>query len=124
LSLEPMVLILELSTPSKKNLYRMGNGRFFKDKRTTDWEKAATIHVLMQLEGFLGPIPKTSRLALRFTYGDKRRRDTINQAESVLDLLVKCKVIADDNWQVIPSLELSGAYEKGVDRCVVEIWPA
>lgn len=122
----PVVLVFEGRTPSKKNRYRIGVGRLFKDGKTVAWEKHAAIALIAQSAAWVGrgaPF-RTSRVAMRFTYGDKIRRDTINAAETVLDLLVKSGILEDDNWKVMPSLELTGAYEKGVDRCVVEIWPA
>ena len=43
----------------------------------------------------------------------RRRGDLTNKAESVMDLLVDCKVIEDDNWFSVPRVNLIFG---GVDR--------
>ncbi len=117
----PVVLTLMGRIPSKKNRLRFGNGRSFLDKKTTAWIKAATLQLLMQRRNET-PIAKTSRVACLFTYSDLRSKDTLNSANTVFDLLQSVGIIANDNWKVCPDINLKGAYEKGVDRCIVEIW--
>ena len=39
----------------------------------------------------------------------KRKFDLTNKAESIMDLLVDCKIIEDDNYKVIPQMILSFA---------------
>ena len=53
-----------------------------------------------------------SEVQLEFYFPDNRACDLTNKAESILDLLVDCKVIVDDKWQVIPRVFLDSA---GVD---------
>jgi Holliday junction resolvase RusA-like endonuclease len=117
--------VLDGRIMSKKNRYRTGNGHFFLDKKTKEWIDLATLQILIQKAKIKArlPIQSTSRITFRFTYSDRRRKDTFNSVQSVADLLVKEGILADDCWAVLPYAELSGAYEKGVDRCVVEIWP-
>jgi Holliday junction resolvase RusA-like endonuclease len=121
----PVVMVLDGRIMSKKNRYRTGNGHFFLDKKTKEWIDLATLQILIQKAKIKArlPIQSTSRITFRFTYSDRRRKDTFNSVQSVADLLVKEGILADDCWAVLPYAELSGAYEKGVDRCVVEIWP-
>jgi crossover junction endodeoxyribonuclease RusA len=44
---------------------------------------------------------------------DNRKTDLTNKAESIMDLLVDCKIIDDDCWQVIPRIMLDA---RGVDK--------
>jgi crossover junction endodeoxyribonuclease RusA len=44
---------------------------------------------------------------------DNIKADLTNKAESVMDLLVDCKVIDDDCWQVIPRIMLDC---RGIDK--------
>jgi len=45
-------------------------------------------------------------------YGDLRAKDNTNTADSVMDALVKAKVIKDDNWKVTGVLILIPEYQK------------
>ncbi|MEQ9135770.1 MAG: hypothetical protein RLO51_11215 [Thalassobaculum sp.] len=45
-------------------------------------------------------------VTITFYAPDRRRADLTNKAESVMDLLVDCGFLADDNWHVVPGVEL------------------
>ena len=112
-----MMIHIPLETPSKKNsrVVDRRTGRTFPNKRFTEWHKAATIYVRQQsahpLDG--GPFA----LYLEFTHGDKIRRDSDNGVSSILDLLVDCGVLQDDNWMVVSKIVTTNLYDKG-NPCV------
>lgn len=72
------------------------------------WHKDAS----MQLLGKKA-IPTPCQLTIDFWFPDKRRTDTINKAESILDLLVDNGILPDDNCIEIPTLLLR---YRGIDR--------
>lgn len=43
-------------------------------------------------------------LYLEFTHGDRVRRDSDNGVSSILDLLVDCGILPDDNWMVVSKI--------------------
>lgn len=52
----------------------------------------------------------------------KRRADLTNKAESILDLLVDCRIIEDDNWFVVPKVILQfGGVDKTNPRVEITI---
>ena len=54
---------------------------------------------------------------------DNRRADLTNKAESIMDLLVDCKVIVDDSWQEVPRLLLNcGGVDQKNPRVDIWIW--
>lgn len=61
------------------------------------------------------PKKPVTNCAVKMTFwsGDLRAGDLDNRATSILDLLVKGKIIADDAWSVVKKLELEYA---GLDR--------
>lgn len=54
-----------------------------------------------------------SSIELIFYPSTKRKADATNKAESVMDLLVDAGIIEDDNWFVVPKVELQFG---GVDK--------
>lgn len=56
---------------------------------------------------------KISHIDIYFWWPDNRKSDLSNKAESIMDLLVDCKIILDDSWQEVPELLLKSA---GIDR--------
>ena len=53
---------------------------------------------------------------------DKRKRDIVNLLNAIQDILVKYKVIADDNYNIVQSLDGSRIiYKKGKEETVIEI---
>lgn len=77
-------------------------------KRYKEWHKDASLQLLGQK-----PIPTPCKLKLEFWFPDARRTDTINKAESVLDLFVDNGILPDDNCLEIPELLLIYC---GIDR--------
>lgn len=61
-------------------------------------------------------------LKCTFYVPDKRRRDLTNLLNAIQDILVKYKVIEDDNYNIVQSLDGSRIiYEKGKERTIIEI---
>lgn len=80
------------------------------------WHSEAKKQILIQQPSVCKNIISVNIL---FTFGDKRKTDLSNKAESIMDLLVDIKIIDDDSWQIIPRLNLTGQYEK--DKFMAEI---
>ena len=57
-----------------------------------------------------------------FYVPDKRKRDLTNLENAIADILVKYKVIADENYNIIQSWDGSRIiYEKGREETIIEI---
>lgn len=57
-----------------------------------------------------------------FFVPDKRRRDLVNYIEAIQDILVKYKVIEDDNYNIVQSIDGSKMYiDKENPRVEIEI---
>lgn len=92
-------LVITGKVPSKKNRYLMGNGRFYKDQKTTDilntyaWE----------IKGQLLKLPQdtkdkiySSSLGVHLLFRCDNRSDIDNMVSSVFDLLQQAGVIKND----------------------------
>lgn len=98
----------EGNTPSKKN-----NKRILKSKKTGslfiagsedyhNWHKGAALQMMAQARamGITAPLLSLQEMKLIIFYPDNRRRDNSNIWETVADLMVEAKIIADDCWKV------------------------
>lgn len=57
-----------------------------------------------------------------FIVPDKRKRDLTNLENAIADILVKYKVIKDDNYNIINNWDGSRIiYKKGVEETIIEI---
>ena len=96
--------------PSKKNskrILRAGNRPFIaSSKEYGSWEKLTAI--AMKQQTTVRNIDH-ARVTIQFTFGDRRRRDLSNKVEGIMDALVLAGILADDSWQVVPYLEVSGS---------------
>jgi len=74
------------------------------------WHKNAVTEVLGQkkkaIYGILG-------IRVNIWLPDNRRCDITNKIESVMDLLVDCKILSDDRWQITGPLYLT---PMGIDK--------
>lgn len=111
-----MRITLNGSTPSKKNSrINTKSGRSFPSSKYTSWHKLASAQ-LVGIKPFI-----TNNLIITFIAGDNRKFDLTNKAESIMDLLVDCGLIEDDNYSIIPELHLKfGGVEKDNARCIIE----
>jgi Holliday junction resolvase RusA-like endonuclease len=61
-------------------------------------------------------------LKCTFIVPDKRKRDLTNLENAIADILVKYKVIEDDNYNIINNWDESRIiYQKGVEKTIIEI---
>lgn len=66
----------------------------------------------------------TTSVTLKCTFyvPDRRKRDIVNLLNAIQDVLVKYKVLADDNYNIVQSLDGTRIiYEKGREETIVEI---
>lgn len=116
-----ITLTIKGRIPSKKNskIACVKNGRMcvFPSKAYTAWHKDAS----KQIAG-VKPYKNITTLGLGFYAPDKRKADLTNKAESIMDLLVDCKVIEDDNWYVVDNIYMQFfGVDKDNPRCEVMI---
>lgn len=115
-------------TPGKKNSkIWTRSGKLIPSAKHQKWHADA----LEQLQSYLdlvalgdelpGPIDYPVSVTLTFYHGDQVRRDSDNQAASIMDLLQDAKVLADDRWQIVRILNIYNHFDKGNARCLIEI---
>ena len=100
--------------PSKKNSrITTRTGRSFPSKRYTEWHKYASEQLLVSRKCPSKPIERLEAVHIQFWSKDRRKWDISNKAESCMDLLVDNGFILDDNYAVVPKLNLE---YMGVDK--------
>ena len=68
------------------------------------------------------PTQTIQSITLTFYPSTRRKSDLTNKAESVMDLLVDCKIIPDDNWFEVPKVVLLfGGVDKLYPRVEISI---
>lgn len=118
-----MKLIIEGETPAKKNSkIRTKAGYMIPSKRYQEWHRSAEVQVRCMSIGH-DTICYPVSITLSFYHGDLRRRDSDNGTSSILDTLVDCGIIKDDNWEIVRILNVYNYYDKGHARCEIEIRP-
>lgn len=109
--------------PSKKNsrnvFVRGGKPVNIPSKKYNQWHQSAATQI--RGHGRKIRLKSVEDVQMDFYFPDFRKCDLTNKAESVMDLLVDCKIIEDDNWMSVPRIILSS---KGVDKenPRVKIW--
>lgn len=99
--------------PSKKNRHRVlvnrKTGKPFvrSDEQYQVWENEQLFRIKasQDFKRLKKPIENCS-IHLVFLGWDNRAWDLTNKAESIMDLLVRVGVLADDNWKVVNPLNL------------------
>lgn len=120
-------------TPGKKNSkIWTRNGKLIPSAKHQKWHTDA----MLQVTGQVSRLPKDEwpygpehpngidypvAVTLTFYHGDQVRRDSDNQAASIMDLLQDAKVLADDRWQIVRILNIYNHFDKGNARCLIEI---
>ena len=79
--------------PSKKNLYKIGRGRFYPDQSVTEFVNSSYSQIKKQLGSFK-PIEEPVALDVCFLMDDKGDLD--NKISMIFDTLQECKVIVND----------------------------
>jgi Holliday junction resolvase RusA-like endonuclease len=108
-----LTLTISGRIPSKKNsrkIHRAGNRIIV---ATSDEYKAWHEEQSWKLKGVKTIEQYPVFIKIRFWMPDAIRADLTNKTESIMDLLVDCGIIGDDNWNVVPEILLSCA---GIDR--------
>lgn len=109
---------------SKKNhkqlVHAGGRAVLLPSKRYREWEKSAK--AVISIYGRPAAPFKAARLVIRIYHGDAVRRDTNNATQGIQDVLVDMGVIADDNWMVIDSPEISHFIDVADPRMEVEVF--
>lgn len=87
-----------------------------------EFEKVCAIYMRPVAKKLKKPIDYPINLKCTFYFPDRRRRDTVNMLEAIQDILVKYKILEDDNYNIIVSLDGTRAiYEKGREETIIEI---
>ena len=109
-----MRIVLYGRIPSKKNsritIYKYGKIINIPSSQYKKWHTEQTEYLKI-----VGP-KKTytfCSLSMTFFFPDKRRTDTINKEESILDLFVDNGIIKDDDWTCVNTRHI---YSGGVDK--------
>lgn len=61
------------------------------------------------------------KTSIIFYFHDDKDRDCTNKAESIMDALVECGILADDNFKVAGDLSLKGFLCRNKPRCEIYI---
>ena len=123
-----MKLIIESETPGKKNSkIWTRSGKLIPSAKHQKWHTDALLQLNAQLcrmgEEAPNMIETPVSVTLTFYHGDQVRRDSDNQASSIMDLLQDAKVLADDRWQIVRILNIYNYFDKGHARCEIDIRP-
>lgn len=118
-----MKLVIIGETPSKKNSrIVLPNGKNIPSKQYRIWHESAKLQVRAMSTG-ADTICYPVSISLSFFHGDLRRRDSDNGTSSILDTLVDCGIIKDDNWEIVRILNVYNYYDKNNARCEIDIKP-
>ncbi len=98
----------EGNTPSKKNQKRILRGKagrpFIANSTEHErWHKAAELLMKLQRSRYADvrfPLARCTKVIAILYYEDRRRRDSSNTFESIMDLLVDAGILADDAWAI------------------------
>jgi Holliday junction resolvase RusA-like endonuclease len=106
-----MEIVILGRVPSKKNQRKIVShgGRSFivPSSAYEKWEREASKQLEPHLFGRKIPLfAIVYRISIIFDPPDRIKGDLTNKAESVMDLLVKNRVIKDDNWFEVPQVVL------------------
>lgn len=108
----------EVVSKKNNNRFNRATGQVYKSKNFCKWHSKATAELLQQKQQkysgeFLHGLAKTTCITFEFRHNGKARRDSDNQVTSVLDLLVECGILIDDNIFVVPKMSTEN---KEVDK--------
>ena len=123
--MKKIIIILPFLAIPKKNsqriIYNKARGRtmIIQNERYLEFEKLCK-PFMAQYSGL--KINEPVNLKATIYVPDRRRRDLVNYLEGLQDVLVKHEVIADDNYNIIESVDGSRMiYEKGKQMTILEI---
>ena len=119
-----MIIKIPLMCRSKKNSQeihincRTGKPFVSQGKLYKQFEKECGYYLFKYKKNISTPV----NLKCTFYVKDKRKRDIVNLLNAIQDILVKYGVIADDNYNIVQSVDGSRIiYEKGREETIIEI---
>lgn len=119
-----MIIEIPLMTRSKKNSQQIvwnpntHRPMIIQSKLYKQFEKDCFIFLKSYAENIDYPV----NIKCTFYFPDRRKRDLTNLENAIADILVKYKVIADDNYNILASWDGTKAiYKKGMEKTIIEI---
>lgn len=119
-----MIIKIPLLCRSKKNsqqiCYNKNTGKPFvrQSELYVKFERECGYYLIKYKKNINTPI----NLKCTFYVSDKRKRDLTNLLNAIQDILVKYNVIADDNYNIVQSVDGSRIiYSKGKEETIIEI---
>lgn len=117
-----MKIEIPLLPRSKKNSQQIikvgGKSRLIQSKLYLQYEKDCAYF----LKPFKEPIDKPINLKCTFIVPDRRKRDLSNLLNAIQDILVHYKILKDDNYTIVESVDGSRIiYQKGIEKTIIEI---
>lgn len=119
-----MIIKIPLMCRSKKNSQeihincRTGKPFVSQGKLYKQFEKECGYYLLKYRKNISTPV----NLKCTFYVKDKRKRDIVNLLNAIQDILVKYGVIADDNYNIVQSVDGSRIiYGKDREETIIEI---
>jgi len=103
---ESLKIIINTNPRSKKNSQEIvfnkktGKRMVIQNKRYTEFEKECKQYMPVLNK----PIDYPINLQCKFYVCDARKRDIANYLEAIQDILVKYKILEDDNYNIVSSL--------------------
>lgn len=94
--------------PAKKNSrINRSDGMSFPSRAFEDWQDTAIGNVKLQTRTtFINPVS----LECIIYFATDARADLDNRVTSILDMLVKARVLLDDKWQQVPIMKVQAEY--------------
>lgn len=87
-----------------------------------EFEKVCSLYMKPVAKQLKQPINYPVNLKCTFYFPDRRVRDLTNLENAIADILVKYKILEDDNYKIIQSWDGTRAYyEKGRKETIIEI---
>lgn len=119
-----MIIEIPITPRSKKNSQsivfnkRTGRQMIIQNKVYTQYEKDCKEYMPI----IDNPIDYPINLKCTYYVGDARARDIVNFIEASQDILVKYKILKDDNYNIVASLDGSSMQiDRKKPRCIIEI---
>lgn len=115
-------LEIPLLPRSKKNsqqiIVRKGKPMLIQSELYLQYEKDCAYFIKQPKN----PISEPINLKCTFIVPDKRKRDLTNLLNAIQDILVKYRVLADDNYTIVQSVDGSRIiYQKGMEKTIIEM---
>lgn len=113
--------------PAKKNSrIVLKSGKNIPSENYRKWHGYALASLFCQTvkQKLKEPLDCPLSVCIKFTHGDKKRRDCDNALSSILDTLTDAGIIKDDNWQIVQNIILENDYkekESGVKITIVQL---